>query len=150
MSWTFFNRRRGHSSASGFAVGYKQLLGARHHLPIVPLWATHDFRMPPIAQTINVPAPPSTSSSSSSSPPSAPTAATSAASAGTTPPASTAPPSSQSSQSPPPVNPTPKENCPKCNKPRSGPYVRALGGVFHAPCFTCLVGTPRLPPLIVR
>jgi hypothetical protein len=130
--------------AAGFKAVVHSLLGAGHH--------TYDFRMPPIAQTINVPAPPSASSlSSSSSPPApAPTAASSLVCGTTPPPASTPPTSSQSSQSPSLTNPTPKENCPKCDKPISGPYVRALGGVFHAPCFTCLVSTPRLPRLIAR
>ena len=132
--------------AAGFKLAKRApLLGARHHD------TTYDFGMPPIAQTINVPTTPSASSSSFSSPPApVPTAAAAASSTVTTPPlASTPQTSSQSSQLSSLTSPTPKENCPKCDKPISGPYVRALGGVFHAPCFTCLVGISRLPRLIV-
>lgn len=140
---------RGFAVAAGFKLAPRvPLLGAGHYY-------TTYVRMPPIAQTINVPAQPSTSSSSFSSPPAPapvpiPTAAA-PSSAGTTPLlASTPQTSSQSSHPSSLTTPTPKENCPKCEKPISGPYVRALGGVFHAPCFTCLVGISRLPHLIAR
>ena len=58
--------------------------------------------------------------------------------------------SSQSSQPLSLANAAPRGNCPKCDRPISGPFVRALGGVFHVQCFTCLVSTSRLPRLIAR
>jgi hypothetical protein len=115
---------------------------------VPPLDTTYDFRTPPI--TIRVTAPSSASSSlTSSSPPAlAPTAA--AASSVKTPPASTPKTSSQPSQPSSLANPTSRVICSKCDMPISSRHLRALGGVFHAPCFTCLVSISRLPRLIIR
>jgi len=75
----------------------------------------------------------------------------SSSSTGTTPqPPSTPQVSPKSSQPLSLANAVPRGNCPECDKPISGPFVRAPGGVFHVQCFTCLVSTSRLPRLIAR